>query len=64
MESKLEKEFGWEKLMNFNIQIGKFVGARPEITHQIADKDGNYCIEFHSKKDLSSFTLRDKSSKS
>ena len=25
------------------------IAAKPEITYRIADKDGNYCIEFHSR---------------
>ena len=49
IETKLEKEFGWNKLNDFNILIGKFIGAKPDISYRIADKDGNYCIEFDEK---------------
>lgn len=55
IESKLEKEFGWDKIMDFNIQIGKFIAEIPEISYRIADRDGNYCIEFHSQKDAEKY---------
>lgn len=39
---KLEKEFGWEKLCNFNEQIGKFIGYKPKIRYAVGDGD-SYC---------------------
>ena len=53
--SKLEKEFGWDKIYNFNIKIGRLLAEVPEISYRIADSEGNYCIDFHSKKEAEKY---------